>query len=146
MVRIDYYKILQLNNKATQDDIKKAYRSLAKKYHPDANPGNKQAEETFKKISEAYAVLSDKTQKENYDRIMSGGAPSEHEPESQPRQAYRPRPNVNGSDFFGQNSIFEDFFGYDPKSGSPDLKTKNDKVRPMKTNEAFQAIFGKRKF
>ncbi len=55
----DYYKILGVEKNSTEDDIKKAYRKLAMKFHPDRNPNNKQAEEKFKKISEAYAVLSD---------------------------------------------------------------------------------------
>jgi DnaJ-class molecular chaperone len=55
----DYYRLLGVNRNAAADEIKKAYRKLARKYHPDVNPGDKHAEERFKKISEAYDVLSD---------------------------------------------------------------------------------------
>jgi DnaJ-class molecular chaperone len=55
----DYYKILGVDRKASEEDIRKAYRDLAKQYHPDRNPENKQAEERFKEINEAYQVLSD---------------------------------------------------------------------------------------
>ncbi len=55
----DYYKILEVDKKATQDEIKKAFRKLALKYHPDKNPGNKEAEEKFKNINEANQVLGD---------------------------------------------------------------------------------------
>ena len=67
----DYYKILGVNKDALPDEIKKAYRKLALKYHPDKNPGNKEAEEKFKKMSEAYAVLSDDQKRKNYDQFGS---------------------------------------------------------------------------
>lgn len=67
----DYYDILGVRKNATEDELKRAYRSLAKKYHPDKNKGNKEAENKFKEISEAYAVLSDKEKREQYDRLGS---------------------------------------------------------------------------
>ncbi len=67
----DYYKILGVDKKASADDIKKAYRKLALKHHPDKNPGNKESEEKFKKISEAYAVLSDPEKRNQYDNFGS---------------------------------------------------------------------------
>src|SRR6202011_4389187 len=69
MAEKDYYEILGVKKTATEDEIKKAYRTLAKKYHPDKNKGNKEAENKFKEISEAYAVLSDKEKREQYDRL-----------------------------------------------------------------------------
>jgi curved DNA-binding protein len=67
----DYYKTLGVDKNAPEDDIKKAYRKLAMKFHPDRNPGNKQAEEKFKKLSEAYAVLSDQEKRKQYDSFGS---------------------------------------------------------------------------
>ncbi len=65
----NYYEILGVDRSAAQDDIKKAFRKLAKQYHPDANPGDKKAEEKFKDISEAYEVLSDAEKKKKYDML-----------------------------------------------------------------------------
>ena len=68
----DYYKILDISQEANEEEIKKAYRKQALKYHPDKNKGDKKAEENFKKISEAYGVLSDPEKKNNYDTYGDG--------------------------------------------------------------------------
>lgn len=70
----DFYKVLGVSETATDADIKKAYRKLARKYHPDQNPGDAAAEKKFKEISEANDVLSDKKQREEYDQIRKYGA------------------------------------------------------------------------
>ena len=103
MAETDYYKILGVNKTASEDDIKKAYRKLAMKYHPDHAKGDKSSEEKFKKISEAYAVLSDKEKRKQYDTFGSAGF----------QQRYTQEDIFRGSDF---ESILNELFG---GAGSP---------------------------
>ena len=77
----DYYQILGVSKSASPEDIKKTYRKLAMKYHPDRNKGNKNAETKFKDISEAYAVLSDTEKKKQYDMFGSEGFQSRYSQE-----------------------------------------------------------------
>ena len=77
----DYYETLGVAKTATEEELKKVYRKLALKYHPDRNPGNKAAEEKFKEISEAYAVLSDPKKRSQYDTMGMGGFQQSHSEE-----------------------------------------------------------------
>ena len=70
---MDYYQVLGVDRKAAAADIKKAYRRLARKYHPDLNPGDKSAEARFKEIQEAYSVLSDAKKRSQYDQFGFAG-------------------------------------------------------------------------
>lgn len=73
MTKRDYYEVLAITRNASQDEIKKAYRKVAMKYHPDRNPGDKEAEEKFKEAAEAYEVLSDTDKRAQYDRFGHAG-------------------------------------------------------------------------
>src|ERR687895_1396473 len=73
MAERNYYQILGVERGASHDDIRKAYRKLARKYHPDINPGNKEAENKFKEISTAYDVLGDEKKRKLYDEFGEAG-------------------------------------------------------------------------
>lgn len=95
----DYYEVLGVDKNADQAAIKKAYRALAKKYHPDMNPGDKEAEAKFKEASEAYAILSDETKRKQYDQF--GHAAFENGGGG----------GAGGFDFNNMGDIFSDIFG-----------------------------------
>ena len=117
MASKDFYQVLGVPDSASQDDIKKAYRRLAKQYHPDANPGNPSAAERFKEISEAHSVLSDAEKRKQYDQMRRLGA---FDGMSRQRAgATRPGGGPAGSgpegfefsDFGGLGDIFSSIFG-----------------------------------
>jgi len=113
----DYYEILGIDRKASQDDVKKAYRKLARKYHPDLNPGDKSAEQKFKELNEAYEVLGDEKKRADYDQY--GSSPFEG---GGPGFDYRAYTSADRFDFGGFGDIFSDLFGAGGRSGSAELK------------------------
>lgn len=106
---IDYYKTLEIDKKATQDDIKKAYRKLARKFHPDLNPNSASAKVDFQRINEANSVLSDPDKRKKYDEQ---GTDWQHRKESgkqaQPKYERSTASSANGSDF---SDFFDAMFG-----------------------------------
>ena len=115
----DYYEVLGVDRAASEDEIKKAYRKLAVKYHPDKNPGDKEAEEKFKEISGAFEVLKDRDKRRKYDQFghdafRGGGAASGG---VDPFDLFRDVFGGGGGGGGGFGSIFEDFFGGGSASG-----------------------------
>lgn len=114
----DYYAVLGVSKTATQEEIKKAYRKLALKFHPDKNPGNKDAEKQFKQVSEAYEVLSDEKKKQIYDQYgadaLKGGGPAggAHGFSSMEEALRTFMGAFGGQQGGGGESIFESFFGF----------------------------------
>ena len=109
MANQDYYKTLGVDRKASAEDIKKAYRKLAVKYHPDHNPEDRKAEDKFKEISEAYAVLSDVEKRQQYDQFGHNGFRQQYSQED----IFR---NFNMEDIFrdfgfGSEDVFSEMMG-----------------------------------
>src|SRR5580692_4856546 len=117
----DFYEVLGIARSATQEEIKKAYRKNALKYHPDRNADDPQAEKKFKEISEAYEVLSDEKKRQLYDqygeeavRASAGmGAGGGHGGFTSMEEALRTFMNAFGGGGGGGGSIFESFFGFE---------------------------------
>jgi len=141
----DYYAVLGVKKDATADEIKKAYRKLALKYHPDKNPGDKKAEDKFKELTEAYAVLSDPEKKRQYDQFGEAGF---HQRFSQ-EDIYR---NFDVGDIFrefglGTDDIFSHLFGggsrRSPFGGAPRSRVLKGQDFIMKLAIPFrQAMLG----
>src|SRR4051794_13878894 len=116
----DYYKILGVDRKASEDEIRKAFRKLARQYHPDVAKNKAQAEEKFKEINEAYEVLSDKEKRSKYDLLGPDWEQKFRPPPSgrSPGGQYRTRPGREASEEesyqfggTGFSDFFEQFFG-----------------------------------
>ncbi len=113
----DFYEILGVTKSASADEIKKAYRKVAMQYHPDRNPGNKEAEEKFKEAAEAYEVLSDADKKAQYDRFGHAGVSGNG------RGGFGGGQNMNMDDIFSQfgdifgDDVFGSFFGGGQRRG-----------------------------
>jgi curved DNA-binding protein len=139
----DYYALLGVNKNASADDIKKAYRRLARKYHPDLNPGDKTAEAKFKEITEANEVLSDTDKRSQYDRFGQYWKQSE-QPKTNTRSANYPPGSNPPTDFnsvdFGQYNNFDDFvnellgrFNNSGNSNTASAKTANNRATGSKS-------------
>ena len=134
----DYYEVLGVSKSASADEIKRAYRSLAKKYHPDMNPGDAEAEAKFKEVNEAYAVLSDEEKKTKYDQY--GHA------------AFDPAAGggyggggFGGFEGFDFGDIFSSFFGGGSTRGTKNAPIEGDDVLTRVTLEFEEAAFGCKK-
>src|SRR3989344_938396 len=113
MAKRDFYEVLGVERGASEADVKKAYRRLAMKHHPDRNPGDKAAEEKFKEIQAAYEVLSDASKRAAYDQFGHAGVDSSGG--AGPGGFYAGAGGANFSDIFGD--VFGDIFGGGRRAG-----------------------------
>ncbi len=135
----DYYEVLGVDRGADDATIKKAYRKLAKKYHPDANPGDKEAEIKFKEASEAYAVLSDADKRRQYDQF--GHAAFENGGGGAGAGGF----DFSGFDFSGFGDIFGDFFGGGSRRQQNNGPMKGANLRASVRITFEEAVFGCKK-
>jgi len=129
-VDFEYYEILQVTKTATKSDIKKAYRKLAMKYHPDKNPDDKEAEDMFKKINEAYEVLSNDEKRAIYDQYGKAGLDGHM---------------GSSGGFSGFEDIFEEFFGFGGGRSQKKQTPYNLDILVEVTLEFKEAVFGIKK-
>lgn len=140
----DYYELLGISKDASETDIKKAFRKLARKYHPDVNPSNKAAEQKFKEINEAYEVLSDPKKRQQYDQFghAAFGAGYGPGPGAGPGfEGFRPgAESFRARDFEGFENIFGDIFGERLRPRGPH---KGEDITYAVEVDLEDAIFGK---
>ncbi|WP_061313058.1 DnaJ domain-containing protein [Clostridium botulinum] len=146
----NYYKILGVSESSNKDEIKKAFRNLAKKYHPDKNKDNKDAIEMFQQINEAYEILSNESSREEYDRKLNQNSSNRSKNESKnnsKKSQAKTKENFNKGDALNDlNQYFESFFGFKASSNDVDgSKIKKDSKNPIDTSKIFNNFFNVKK-
>ena len=138
----DYYEILDVSKSANEQEIKKAYRKIAMKYHPDKNPGDAEAESKFKEAAEAYSILSDSNKRSKYDQFGHAGLGSDG--------SFSGNMDINDifsafGDVFGGSSPFGDIFGRSSGHSRSSKKASSLKITiPLSLEETFSFFLVKR--
>lgn len=146
----DYYKILGVSETSSKDDIKKAFRSLAKKYHPDRNGNDENAIKKFQEVNEAYEVLSNEDSKKSYDE-KKANFKNAHK-----RKNENSKNNKTDNDFSEKtrskkesmedlNQYFANFFGFDPTSNNINKDKLKKQDNPIDTSNMFESFFKMKK-
>lgn len=138
----DYYRILGVPENAAEEDIKSAYRRLAKEYHPDAHPGDEKCEEMFREINEAYDVLGDSRKRKAYDGEKRGTESGGGFRREDARDSYSAQERK--VDFENIHKSFAQFFGFDPRTQdiTDEEKLKGKSANPLDTTEIFERFMG----
>lgn len=139
----ELYQRLGVSPSATQDELKKAYRKLAKQYHPDVNVGNAQAEVRFREIQEAYDILKDTQKRKEYDKRQQQNTQQSQKKQQQNTNrasAQQKRP----IDFSQMGQSFSQFFGFDPNTGeiTDESKISGKGKNPLDTSDIFERFMG----
>ena len=134
----DYYEVLGVEKGASDDEIKKAYRKMAKKYHPDLNPDDKTAESKFKEVGEAYEVLSDKQKRARYDQFGHAGVDPSY---GGGQSGYERYQQYQHGDFGDFGDIFGDIFSGFGFGGSTKTRNPNGPIRGNDTQVRIQLTF-----
>ncbi|OOM75199.1 chaperone protein DnaJ [Clostridium puniceum] len=140
----DYYKILNLSVNSNNDEIKKAFRSLAKKYHPDRNKDDKEALTKFQEINEAYEVLSNEDSRKKYDNERSnnqGNSNKETNNKNNKSSNSNKKYQDKGESIENLNKYFESFFGFDANSNSINKEKLKKEKNPIDTSKMFESFF-----
>ncbi len=145
----DWYKVLQISRQASEKEIKAAYRKLAKKYHPDAHPGDQKCEARFKEITEAYTILSDAKKRKKFDEELDS-LKNTTDYKTKAKHQNKTRTEDTGTvDFQDISRSFERFFGFDPRTkevvNEEKLNSNLKAGNPLDTTKIFEAFMGNMK-
>lgn len=150
----DYYKILNVSSTATQDEIKKSFRNLAKKYHPDRNKDNEEALRMFQDIGEAYEVIGKEDSRKKYDEKLNSNARKNNftggKKESQKSQASGKTSTSSSAaskkaSMDNLGSYFESFFGFSPNSNDINKDKLKKNNNPIDVSDMFDRYFSMKK-
>lgn len=147
---MDYYDVLGVKPGDSADTIKAAYRKLAKKYHPDSNPGDGEAAKKFGEIAEAYEVLENADKRKKYDKKRIKAAARKNTEGERSTYSQAPTQFMTGFDFQNMTAGFEQFFGFHPQGGEihkekTDSKGK-EKKNPTDVSDLFERYMGIKKY
>ena len=140
----DYYKTLEISINATKDDIKKAFRSLAKKYHPDRNVNDENALRKFQEVNEAYEVLSNEDSRREYDKKLSDfkqGNSKETNSKNNKTSNGKTKYKDRTESMENLNKYFESYFGFDANTNDINKDKLKNKKNPIDTSNMFESFF-----
>ena len=136
----NYYDILGVKQTDSEDTIKKAYRKLAKRYHPDSNPGDKLAEAKMREISEAWETIGNENKRKLYDQELSGSAKQKPFTAGSSKAPRQERP-MTQEDFFNMTRGFDDMFSPEAIKNSAN-RSKASRKNPIDTTDFFEKVMG----